>query len=98
MPSQAPPTDLKVPALSQLPLAELPLGDALEPGPLGGASSNEPLGGWVAPGAALEDAPRDPNHPAVLTDLDPNSTACRSAPLERRLRRGASGAILLTGS
>ena len=49
----------------------LPLGDALEPGPLEVVRLDAPLGGrplWEEP---LEHAPRVPNHALVLGDLDP---------------------------
>ena len=55
----------------------------------------------VRRGRELEDLPRDPDHPAVLADLDPNSTARRSAfrraYLGRRLGNRAPRAILLGG-
>jgi hypothetical protein len=35
---------------------------------------------------ALEYSPRNPDHPQVLADLDPNPTACRSA-----FQRASSG-------
>ena len=42
--AEVPPADLDVPVLGQLPPAQLPLGDALEPGPLEVVSLDAPLG------------------------------------------------------
>ena len=68
--AQVAPADLHVPILGQLAPAQLPLGDALEPGPLkeGGrdaALRGGPLGQWT-----LEHAPRHPDDAAVLADLN----------------------------
>jgi hypothetical protein len=47
-----------------------PLGDPLEPSPLEVGGFHAPLG-WAFQEQPLEHAPRDPDHPAVLADLDP---------------------------
>jgi hypothetical protein len=63
--------DLHIPVLGQLAPAQLPLGDGLEPGPLEVVSLDTPLGGGRSERQPLEDAPWDPDHAAVLADLDP---------------------------
>ena len=68
--AQVPSADLDIPVLGQLAPAQLPLGDALEPGPLKVERLDSPLRG-AAPGGALEDAPRTPEDTAVFSDLDP---------------------------
>jgi hypothetical protein len=52
-------------------LAELPLGDALEPGALDVVCLDAPLWGGPLRKQASEHAPRDPNHATVRADLDP---------------------------
>jgi hypothetical protein len=54
-----------------LPPLELPLGDALEPGPLKAVRLDASLRCGPLGRGPLEDPPRDPNHPAVLPDRDP---------------------------
>jgi len=51
--------------------AQLPLSDALEPGPLEVVCLDAPLGGGPLRQQALEHAPRDPDNAAVLPDLYP---------------------------
>jgi hypothetical protein len=54
------------------PPAQLPLGDALEPGPLDVvAPLRTPRGVGRSGGRELEDLPPYPDHPSVLADLDP---------------------------
>jgi hypothetical protein len=62
---------LHVPILGQRAPAELPLGDALEPGSLEVVGFDAPLGGGRLRQEPLEDAPRHPDHTPVLADLDP---------------------------
>jgi hypothetical protein len=69
--AQVPPTDLHVPVLGQLPLPQLPLVDALEPGPLEIVGFDTLLGRGSLWEQALEYAPGDGDHTAVLSDLDP---------------------------
>jgi hypothetical protein len=58
-------------SLGQLPPAQFPLGDVLEPGPLEVVGFDAPLGRGSLREQPLEHAPRDPDHPAVLADRDP---------------------------
>jgi hypothetical protein len=69
--TQIPPADLDVPILAQLLAAQLPLVDALEPGPLEIVGFDAPLGRGPPRQQPLEDAARDPDHTLVLADLDP---------------------------
>jgi putative ABC transport system substrate-binding protein len=69
--AHVPPADLDIPVLGQLPPTHLPLGNAFEPGRLEIVRLDAPLGGWPVGQEPLEDAPRDPDHAAVLPDLDP---------------------------
>jgi len=71
--------NLQIAIPSQFPPREVPLGNALEPGPLQAVRLDAQLGGWPLRQWALEHLPQHPDHAAVLADLDPNSTACRSA-------------------
>src|SRR5262245_19674646 len=50
--------------------AELPLGDALEPGPLQVIGFDAPLRGGPVGQEPLEHAPRHPHHATVFADLD----------------------------
>jgi hypothetical protein len=59
------PADLDIPILGQLTPAQLPLGDALEPGPLEIISLDAPLGGGPLGQEPPEYAPRDPDHAAA---------------------------------
>ena len=60
------------PSSVQLAPAQLPLGDALEPGPLEVVRLIAALGrGPLGQGAAGTRSARDPDHAAVLADLDP---------------------------
>jgi hypothetical protein len=65
------PADLDIPILGQLTPAQLPLGDALEPGPLEIISLDAPLGRGALREQPLEHPPRHPDHAMVLADLDP---------------------------
>ena len=65
------PADLDIPILGQLTPAQLPLGDALEPGPLEIISLDAPLGRGALREQPLEHPPRHPDHAVVLADLDP---------------------------
>ena len=69
--AQIPPADLHIPILGQLPPAQLPLGDALEAGPLEEVCFDAPLGGGPLSGQPLEHPPRNPDHSPALADLDP---------------------------
>ena len=70
--AQVPPADLDIPNLGQLPLTQLPLGDALEPS-AGGSTPRRTARAWAAQEAGLEHAPWDPDGAAILTDLDPRT-------------------------
>ncbi|HMD62594.1 MAG TPA: GYD domain-containing protein [Stellaceae bacterium] len=65
------PADLDVAVLGQLAPAELPLGDALEPGSLQVVGLDAALGGGPLGQETLEHPPRHTNETAVLADLDP---------------------------
>ena len=65
------PADLDIPILGQLASAQLPLGDALELGPLEIVGFDAPLGRGPLREEPLEHAPRHPDHTLVLADLDP---------------------------
>jgi hypothetical protein len=79
--------------------AQLPLGDALEPGPLEVVGTDAPLGGGPLGRQVLEQAPRHSHNALVLADLDPE---LHRPPLgipagvlgERRLGSGVPRAIL----
>jgi hypothetical protein len=61
--AQIPPADLHIPGLGQLAPTQLPLGDALKPGPLEVVCLNRPLGGGAFREQALKHAPRGPGPP-----------------------------------
>ena len=82
------PADLDIPILGQLTPAQLPLGDALEPGPLEIISLDAPLGRGALREQPLEHPPRPRTTPWYSPISTPNSTGCRSA-----FQRASSGKV-----
>jgi len=66
--AQVPPADLDIPILGQLAPSQLPLGDALEPGPLEVVRLDAPLRGPPLRQYPLEHAAREPDDAAVFAD------------------------------
>jgi hypothetical protein len=69
--AQIPAGDLDIPIFAQLTPTQLPLGDALEPGPLEIVRLHTPLGCGPLGQEPLEHAPRHPDDATVFADLDP---------------------------
>src|SRR6516165_8212219 len=77
--SQVPPADLYVTVLGQLPTAELPLNDALEPGPLQIVRPTQSSGVGRSGRRRWKTRRGTRTTPLYSPISTPNSTACRSA-------------------
>jgi hypothetical protein len=62
--------DLDIAVVGQLPVAQLPFGDKLEPGPLEVVRCKAALGRYCAVDKAPEDLARNTNDPLVFADAD----------------------------
>src|SRR6516225_9293003 len=86
--AQVSPADLDVPVLGQLPPAQLPLSDALKPGPLEIISLDAPLGSGPLGSSRWNTRRGTRTTPRYSPTSTPNSAACRSA-----FQRASSGKV-----
>jgi hypothetical protein len=97
-PSASPPAYLHVPILGQLPPAQLPRGDATEPGALEVVRLDAPLGCGPPPQQPFKDPPQQPSRPPRLVARRLRLLGLKGGGFKRRSGRPRGPSLSSPGS